>query len=146
FTFRYFWIICDTLFDFIECFIRNVIPQHIMNEALFNGLPHGIEVKRFERAIWFLIAESLYSLWLWCRCECKEGNIRLITTFRNGLKHPFFCICCCFFFHLTLFIGFFQCFIRKQCSHGRRRFPALGAVGFIYDDPIGAPVELPYFV
>src|SRR5699024_3035048 len=90
FTFRYFWIICDTLFDFIECFIRYVIPQHIMDEALFNGLSHGIEVKRLKRAIWFSSAESLHSLWLRCRCERKEGNIRLVTTFCNGFKHPFF--------------------------------------------------------
>src|SRR5699024_5190028 len=80
-------VLRDALFDFIECFIGYVVSQHIMNETLFNGLAHGIEVKRLERAIRFLSAESLHSLWLRRCSKRKEGNIRLVTTFRNCFYH-----------------------------------------------------------
>ena len=68
----------DLLVDLIKSRVFRVVLQHIQNEALFNGLFHGVDMKRFTLPLGIQSAKELDRGGLWRSSKREHRHIGLL--------------------------------------------------------------------
>src|SRR6266516_4768873 len=125
------WISLDLFEEAPVGFVGGVVLQDIENEMLFYCLPHSIEAERFVLPICAACAKEFECLGFGRSGEREVAHIGQPSTLFHLFSNAILKV---FPFVAFFYVGIVQA---SYCQHRLQAFgtlPALGRVGFVYDD------------
>ena len=135
----YFRVVRGILGNLEASFVCGVVLQHIQNKTFLNGLPHGVNVERVERAVRIFFPKHLQRFILWRSSEGEETQVFVLAVGDHLPHKPILGI---FQFILRLAL---QLRILLEGIMGIRQghfqlhgaLPCLTAVGLVHNDGKG---------
>ena len=128
--------------------VGHIVLQYIKDKSFLDGLPHRVDMKRMERAIFILCAELLQRFLLWCRGEGKKGEVLMAAVRYHLTGHTVLCVQQFIFCPALKLRVFFQRVrgVRKSHLHLHSGTTSLGGMCLIDDDRKAFPHGVIYLI
>ncbi|OQC00633.1 MAG: hypothetical protein BWX80_03412 [Candidatus Hydrogenedentes bacterium ADurb.Bin101] len=145
FTLVYLRVVFDGFDQPVVTLVGRIIPEHVQDKPLINGLAHAVQVERLRLAVCAGLAEHLQRL-VFRRCgKGEETDIGLLAPFQHRLDNFFLVIgkvifstkLCRFLTHIRL---------REHALHLRSRFTTLRTVRLVNDNRILLLLKSPHLI
>ena len=143
---RQVWIVFDRLRNLVAGLVGRVVQQHVHDEALLDGLPHGVNVEGPIPAVSAFAAEEHQRLGLRRRREGVVGQVRVPTVGRHLLdKAEHLVVIVAGGIELLEVLGILGLRLRGVREGGlglKGRRAGLRGVGLVHDDGVVPPGHL----